>query len=97
MPLPVRLQLADVLSEEAWDLDRLVDTLEGLPVFAPLSSAELRQFARLLRLQVYPGGTVGMCIWAGADASSWESGVGAWATGHTGGGCRSSRAGRLVS
>ncbi len=64
-----------MLTEEAWDLDRLVDTLEGLPVFAPLSSAELRQFARLLRLQVYPGGTVGCWDWAGAMAGSGSEGV----------------------
>eukprot|EP00198_Chlamydomonas_reinhardtii_P006080 XP_001695416.1 predicted protein [Chlamydomonas reinhardtii] len=51
-------QLCEVLASEAWDVDALVDSLEELPMFAPLSTYELRQLARLLRVQVLPGGSV---------------------------------------
>ncbi|KAG2447688.1 hypothetical protein HYH02_007148 [Chlamydomonas schloesseri] len=51
-------QLCEVLASEAWDVEALVDSLEELPMFAPLSTYELRQLARLLRVQVLPGGSV---------------------------------------
>ncbi|KAG2430275.1 hypothetical protein HXX76_010370 [Chlamydomonas incerta] len=51
-------QLCEVLASEAWDVEALVDSLEELPMFAPLSTFELRQLARLLRVQVLPGGSV---------------------------------------
>ncbi|KXZ44827.1 hypothetical protein GPECTOR_61g780 [Gonium pectorale] len=51
-------QLQSVLCSEPWDVEELVSDLEELPVFAPLGPAELRQLARMLRLQTHPGGTV---------------------------------------